>query len=448
MIVPRTRLLVCFAAIALPCATLGAVAPQAAAPAMIVLGAAILAALFDAMLARGRLDGIHAQLPELVRLQKNREGSIDVQIHAENGSVRALRIGLAFPPGIATPQDDLAVELPADAALSRITWKCTPSKRGRYFLDGCHLEATSPLGLWASRAVIPSRAELRVYPNLFDERKNVAALFLNRGGTGIHTHRQTGKGREFEKLREYVSGDSIDDIHWKASAKRGHPVTKIFQIERTQEVYVILDASRLSARRQTGAAGSKTAADPVLERFVTSALVLGMAAEQQGDCYGLAVFDDKVRSFVRARNGKAHFDACREAIYAVQPNIVSPDYDELASFIRLRLRKRALLVFLTALDDPALAESFTRAMDLICRQHLIFVNMPTPSGVAPLFSAGGVENVDDVYRSLGGHLRWHDLRELEKVLERRGVRFNLLDNEKMAAQLVTQYLSVKARQLI
>src|SRR5207249_4933492 len=100
-----------------------------------------------------------------------------------------------------------------------------------------------------------------------------------------------------------------------------------------------------------------------------------LASEQQGHLFGLLTFSDKVQKFVRAKNGKAHYAACRDALYALQPQIVTPDFDELCSFIRLRLRRRALLVFLTALDDPVLAESFVRNMDLIRRQHLILVNM-------------------------------------------------------------------------
>src|SRR5207247_10489432 len=86
------------------------------------------------------------------------------------------------------------------------------------------------------------------YPNLFTERKSLAALFLHRGSFGLHAQRQVGKGREFEQLREYIPGDGFDEVHWKATAKRGRPITKIFQVERTQEVYVVIDASRLSAR--------------------------------------------------------------------------------------------------------------------------------------------------------------------------------------------------------
>jgi hypothetical protein len=103
---------------------------------------------------------------------------------------------------------------------------------------------------------------------------------------------------------------------------------------------------------------------------------------------------------------------------------------------------------MTALDDPVLAEAFVRNMDLICRQHVVVVNMLQARGVAPLFSSPDVNSMDDLYQHLGGHLQWQSLRELEKVLQRRGVRFNLLHNERLTAQLTAQYLEVKRRQLL
>src|SRR5207302_9243101 len=134
---------------------------------------------------------------------------------------------------------------PGGSEWSRFSWPCLPLKRGNYRIASIHLEAPSRLGFWAARAVLPATGEIRVYPNLIKERRNLAALFLHRGTFGLHAQRQVGKGRDFEKLREYIPGDSFDEVHWKATAKRGRPVTKIFQIERTQEVYVIVDASRL-----------------------------------------------------------------------------------------------------------------------------------------------------------------------------------------------------------
>lgn len=465
MIVPRTRLLTWFALLALPFATLAVAVPEYALVAGGMAGLFVLLALLDAVMGLGALDGLSVELPKVVRLSKDRPGGLDLHLVNTPQHQREVRLGLPLPRELASPHEDLTTLLPAKAERSRLNWPFQPLKRGNYLLDHCHLECASPMGFWSVRGTTPARCEIRVYPNLLTERKSVAALFLNRGQFGIHALRQVGKGRDFEKLREYVPGDDYGEIHWKATAKRGKPVTKVFQIERTQEVYVIIDASRLSAREAVlssefgvPSSASETAAQPgtqnpelktsVLERYLTAALVLGLAAEQQGDLFGLLTFSDRVQNFVRAKNGKAHYAHCRDALYTLQPQLVSPDFEELAAFLRVRLRRRALLIVLTALDDPLLAEQFERSMELLCRQHLILVNMMQPPGARPLFSAPDVEKVDDVYQRLGGHLLWHRLRELGKTLQHRGVSFSLLDNERLSAQLVTQYLQVKRRQLI
>ena len=444
MIVPRNRLLLWIALIVVPFTTVGATVPGAFVLSMIFVGGLLAVVLAEALLSFGQLAGIRVQLPEIVRWQKDRPGVLEIRVHNESLAGRLLRVGFAFPREIVSDGEDRTIQLPANAALSRLDWSVTPNRRGQYFLENAYLEASSPLGFWAVRRVQPARAELRVYPNLFDERKNVAALFLRRGQYGIHAQRAAGQGRDFEKLREYVPGDSYDEIHWKASAKRGHPVTKVFQVERTQEVYVIVDASRLTAREIALPDGRTT----TRERFVTAALILGLAAEQQGDQFGLITFSDRVLSFVRAKSGQAHYDACRDRLYTLQPQSVTPDFDELCSFIRLRLRKRALLIFLTALDDPMLAENFSKASELISRQHLILVDMLLPVGADPLFSDDAVSNIDDLYSRLGGHLQWNQLREFGNVLKRRGVRFSLLHPDKLAAELIAQHADVKRRQLL
>jgi len=437
MIVPRTPLLICFAVLVLPMAALATTVPGALM--ICVAGIAFFAAVvaFDAWSAFSTLGDVSVELPEIVRLQLNREGSIQASIRNGKGADRVILFGLPFPRQISAASGEIMAHLPAGAEHLTLNWTCHPTTRGQYFLNQYYLEASSRLGFWAYREARNAACELRVYPNFLDERKHVAALFLNRGHFGIHAQRQAGKGREFEKLREYIPGDSYDEIHWKASAKRGRPVTKVFQVERTQEVYVVLDASRLMARDAS-----------VFERYITSGLLLGIAAEQQGDSFGMIAFSDRVLHFARARSGKAQFDVCRDMLYTLQPQSVTPDFDELASFIRTRLRKRALLVFLTALEDPAIGESFLHAIDLICRQHLILVNMLRPGPAQPLFSDPGVSSTDEIYAKLGGHLLWHDLRELGKVLQRRGVRFSLLEKETLSARLVSQYVNVKAMQLI
>jgi uncharacterized protein (DUF58 family) len=444
MIVPRARLLFWTALVVLPCAFLAGVTANLAAAAFGLMGALFLFAVVDAIAARRNIAGISVELPAVARMSKDREGSLKLRIRNEKQRERRMRIGLPWPREIQAATDELDALLPAQSEWSQLTWACTPRKRGNYKFDQAYLEGESPLGFWGARKPVPVRLEIRVYPNLLNDRKNLSALFLNRGQFGLHAQRQVGKGRDFEKLRDYIPGDGYDEIHWKATARRGKPVTKLFQIEKTQEVYVIVDRSRLSGRSP----GENTDGVSALERFVTAALVLGLAAEQQGDLFGLLAFGDKVEKFVRAKNGQAHYNACRDALYTLQPGIVTPDFDELCTFIRLRLRRRALLIFLTALDDPVVSDSFVRSLNLIRRQHLILVNMLQPPGVRPLFSNPAITDLDDVYEELGGHLRWQELRELQKILRRLGVQFSLLKNERMSAELVSQYLNVKQRQLL
>jgi uncharacterized protein (DUF58 family) len=377
-------------------------------------------------------------------MSKDRETKLELRIRNQRQQKKLLRVGLPWPQEIKAASEELDAVLPARSEWSRLAWPCMPLKRGNYKFDLAFLEGGSPLGLWAARKPVSIKSEIRVYPNLLADRKNLAALFLNRGQFGLHAQRQVGKGRDFEKLREYIPGDGYDEICWKATARRGKPITKVLQIEKTQEVYVILDASRLSARKPDEEAGG----DSALERFVTAALVLGLAAEQQGDLFGLLTFADRVEKFVRARNGQSHYNICRDALYTLQPKIVTPDFDELCTFIHSRLRRRALLIFLTALDDPAVAESFVHNIELIRRQHLVLVNVLQPRGVKPLFANSSVSGLDDLYEELGGHLRWQKLRELKKKLQRLGVQFSLLGNERLSAELVSQYLSVKQRQLL
>ncbi len=448
---------------------IAAFVPEQMWVAISVVAVLFLLVVFDAVTSSKIFAGININFPETVQLAKDRKASLEVRIINPGRIGRELRIGIAWPLEISVPDDAISVLLPPGADVVSFQWQCTATKRGRYVLDKCFAETASRIGFWTFRRAFPMTCEVRVYPNLLAER--TAALFLARGQFGAQAQRQAGKGRDFEKLRDYIPGDSFEDVHWKATARHGKPVTKIYQIERTQEVYVVIDASRLTSRnldhslrstsRSHGRAAiedipvanstqveNRAASSNVLERFITAGLVLGIAAERQGDLFGLLAFSDRMQRFVRAKNGKTHFGTCRDALFALQPETVTPDFDELFSFIRVHLRRRALLVFLTALDDPLLAENFVRNIDVISRQHLVIVGMIQPPGVQPLFSDPEVHSVDEIYQRLGGQILWNNSRELEKKLQRRGVRAILFDHEKLSAQLVTQYLETKRRQLL
>ena len=466
MIVPRRRLLVGVAVVGLPAGALAAVVPEALGASLALLAAVLLLAALDAVLGAEGLADVRASAPEVVRLADGRPAPIDIDLHGEKPRRRVLRAGLVVDEPLRLDEPETGATLPAAGSV-RLRWSCVSVRRGVYQAGPCVIESPSPLGFWSVRASLPVSIEVRVYPTLLRERRSVAALFLGRGSAGLRALRPVGKGREFEKLREYVPGDAMEDIHWKATARRGRPITKLFQVERTQEVYVVIDASRLSARPSgraqplpvhepaDGEAGAELPpgaedrpALTVLDRFVTAALVLSLAAERQGDRYGLVVFSNGMDSFVRAGTGRAQHRAIREALVTLHPRLVDPDFEELFAFLRTRLRRRALLFVLTSLDDPALAERFARAIAIVSTQHLVLVNQLRPEGAWPLFSGSAVSGTDEIYRRLAGHLVWSELLELGARLRGRGVPSALLEREQVPQLLLEQYFRVKGRQLL
>jgi len=459
MIAPESRLIGWSALFLLPCGALFSWFPYACAA--VLTGFAVVAAI-DAARAAGPLSRIEVRLPELVRLTKSRRSEIGLGVSNTSDLLLTLRIGLAWPPGLRSLQPEVRLQAGAKST-SFFLWPCVPTRRGKHQLSDCYIQILSPFKLWAVRGQKPCVCEVRVYPDLAAERRKTGSLLL-RGVAGTHLLRQIGQGREFEKLREYVPGDSYSEIHWKATAKRGRPITKAFQVEKTQEVYLVLDNSRLSGRHFAAwerrpwerkplalpapALPEPEEANSALEYFISAGLLLGVAAQRYGDLFGLVVYSDRVERFVRAGGGRQHFNACRQALYDLKTSPASPDLQELGSFIGGRLRRRALLVFLTDFDDPVTTESFVRNMELVARRHLVLVNTLKDHAVARIFSLQTVDSPDAVHTALAGHLEWQRMSELQRTLRRMGVQMELHPPEWLGGRLISQYLNVKQRQLL
>lgn len=453
-LIPTSRLLFFAGALLLPLAVAVTYIPGTAVLCLAVIALFIVIATGDAVASRRRLKTVTLTFPEVVRLTRGKPSNIEITIH-HTGVVARLRLGLAWPLHLYSEETIKRIMLPPESAAVSIAWPCTALKQGRYNLDTCYLEICSPLGFWDRRSVVDICSEIRAYPDLISERRDLPGLFMAKQA-GIHAQRQLGRGRDFEQLREYTSGDNYEDIDWKATARRGYPVTKLYQVERTQDVYVIIDTSRLSSRRAenstAGQADDKvnatTDGGTIFDRYISATLIMGLAAERQGDHFGVITFADQMERFIRAKCGKAHFEACREMLYTLQPKPVAPDFSEVFAFIGTQIRKRSLLIFLTGLDDPLLSETFVRHVNLISRNHIVLVNMMNPANARPIFSSPDVSSPDDLYGALAEHLIWENLWETKKLLRTRGASFSLLDNKNLCPDLVRQYTNVKQRQLL
>jgi uncharacterized protein (DUF58 family) len=432
MMTPSTRLLVLAGCIAVPLMTIAALAPAWAAPCTAVLAVWAVLVAVDGIRGLERTRKLGVRPPQILRLTKDVPASLAIRLVNPTKMTLRIRVAAVMPEGVtsSTQLQDIAAP-PGD---SSIDWPCTGAARGDHPLGAVHLETPSPFGLWSARAVCQSNCTLRVYPNLRD--RSTAALFLRNANIGLRMRRQVGKGREFDNLRYYMPGDSFEDIHWKATSRRAFPVVKLYRVEHAQEVYAIVDSSRLSAR------------EGVLESYVTAALHLALVAERQGDRFGLVTFSDRTHRFVRARNGMDHFRLCRETIYNLGAQRVSPDFRDVFTSLQLNLRRRALLVFFTSLDDALLAETFEREIPLLARRHLVRVIVTQTPGYQPLFTGNPPADMDTLYRGLAGQMLSNRMRELTIALQNRGVKLSIADPSRINQKAAAEYLEVKRRQVL
>ncbi len=420
--------------------------------ALLCIGATLPAfamALWDALRLRGRLDGLRAVFPASSRFTLSRSASLPFSLEGSIvGPLRA-RLALELPALLAPELAVLDLDLSPGAGTWAFSVGVTPMRRGRSRTGRYALETVSRLGLWSLRKSDRAECEVRVYPGL-GGKSGKAALPETLPQPGTHRRRQAGKGREFDKLREYLHGDDYHDIHWKATAKRGFPVTKTFQVENTQQVYLVVDASRLGAVPLFASPSDPAAghAPLPLEYFLRTALRLGMAAERQGDRYGLMLFADRPTAFLRAGKGKPHYGRFRDTLAALESAESSPDYSEVFTSLRLRLRKRAMIIFLCSLDEPALAESFAEGVGLISRQHLVSVVSLRSPALQPIFQGVLPGSDGEVAARLADQVRLRQADRVAAALRGRGAEFKAWEPGRLSAEAVAAYLDAKRRRVV
>ena len=310
--------------------------------------------------------------------------------------------------------------------------------RGEAELGEVALRVRTTLGL-VSRAF---RYELpgivTVAPSLAGVRRfRWLAVHQRLASAGVRDARRRGEGRAFSRLRDYVPGDDPRYMDWKATARRGHPITREFTIEQSQTVYLLVDAGR----SMTQLAGEFAR----IEYALAAALVLADIAITAGDRVGAMVFDDRLRALVPAQRGLAALHALRTALVPVRASMVEPDYAAAFRALATRQRKRALLVLITDVLDARAARAMLAHFARGGSRHLAVVVALRNETLRAAAIAPDAAGTRGVYTAAAAA---ELLGERAVALQRmRDAGVIVLDvaPDAMAAALVGQYLELKAR---
>ncbi|MBZ0279528.1 MAG: DUF58 domain-containing protein [Anaerolineae bacterium] len=330
-----------------------------------------------------------------------------------------------------------------------IIYHVRPLQRGDFQFGNINLRWVGPLKLYTRQAVIPASRAVKVYPNIYEIRRYELLVRRDQlAEMGLHNVRLRSEGTAFESLRDYTPDDPYRFINWKATARRGKPISTDYEPERNQRVVIMLDVGRMmrSAIRVDDPGGESWNMAKV-DFVINSTLLLSYVASRKGDQVGLLVFADQVKQFVPPEPGNAHFQKLLEAMYALGSEPVEADYARAVSFLRARQKKRALVVMFTDLSGARASENLLAHMPRLAPSHLpLLVTIRDP--VLDQEAQQIPQESESVYRRAVAEQLIDERRLVLDNLRRRGVLTLDVDAAHLSIDVVNRYLQLKNRQLI
>lgn len=330
-----------------------------------------------------------------------------------------------------------------------MTYYVRPLQRGDFQFGDINLRWLGPLKLYARQAVIPASRAVKVYPNIYEIRRYELLVRRDQlAEMGLHNVRLRSEGTAFESLRDYTPDDPYRFINWKATARRGKPISTDYEPERNQRVVIMLDVGRMmrGAIRVDDPGGESWNMAKV-DFVINSTLLLSYVASRKGDQVGLLVFADQVKQFVPPEPGNAHFQKLLEAMYALGSEPVEADYARAVSFLRARQKKRALVVMFTDLSGARASENLLAHMPRLAPSHLpLLVTIRDP--VLDQEAQQVPQESESVYRRAVAEQLIDERRLVLDNLRRRGVLTLDVDAAHLSIDVVNRYLQLKNRQLI
>ena len=405
-------------------------------------------ALWDvAVLAMWAVDLSRLPKPEEIEVRRSWQSTLQLREPAEaileftnrGKSDILLRAQEEAPVGLRKEIPEVDVRVPAGGS-QIATYSICPRARGDMNFGTTYLRYQSPWQIaerWASATL---KQTIRIYPNFQESKKDIIYLIRSRQIALEKRHKhQPGQGREFESLREYRESDEWRDICWSATARRGKLISKSYQTERSQTVWLVLDAGRLMRTRVKGL--SK------LDYAVGAALSLAQVAMYSGDRVAMLGYGRRVLQRLPPGRGAGHIRALLDGLALVHGEELEADHRRAVEALALLQKRRSLVVWLTDLAETAtVPEVIESAMHLAHRHLVLFTVIGQPELRALVHERP--ETIREMFRQTAAMeiVQRRDL--LLRTLRQQGALTLEVEPARLSTAVVNQYLMAKDRSLI
>jgi uncharacterized protein (DUF58 family) len=322
-----------------------------------------------------------------------------------------------------------------------LLYSIRPKERGEYIFGNIQTYLKSPLRLIVRRKTFFAKQMVKVYPSFLHLRQfEFLAHITDPGNIGFKQVRKTGHSLEFEQIREYVAGDDIRSINWKATGRTGGQLMiNNYKDEKSQQVYCIIDKGRVMKMPFEGLT--------LLDYAVHASLIMSGVALSRQDKSGLITFAEKGGDFIPANHRAIQMNSILNALYNLETRFLESDYAFLHTLIKTRIPQRSLLILFTNFESLNSLNRQLPYLRNIAKKHLLLVVFFENTSLEALAS-GDARNIERLYEKVIAEKFILEKKGIVKELQRYGIHALLTAPEKLTVDVVNKYLQIKARREI
>ena len=320
------------------------------------------------------------------------------------------------------------------------SYNLTPKERGEYHFGSLNVYASSILGLVAKRFIFDSEAMVPTYPS-FKQLKKFELININRNSTdfGIKKVRRLGHTMEFEQIKDYIIGDDLRTINWKATAKKNSLMVNQYQDEKSQPIYSIIDKGRIMKMPFDGLS--------LLDYAINASLVMSSVALKKQDKVGLFSFSKRVDNLVVAQRRNSQMQLVLEALYNVNTDFYESDYGRLYADVKRNITQRSLMMLYTNFETVDSLHRQLPYLKGIAKNHMLVIIFFKNTELANLIK-DKADTVQKVYDKVIAEKFAFEKRLIVNELKKYGIYSILTTPENLTIDTINKYLEIKSRGLL
>jgi uncharacterized protein (DUF58 family) len=315
-----------------------------------------------------------------------------------------------------------------------------PTERGEYYFGKLNVYVSSVLGLASRRYQMAEEQMVPTYPSFIQLRKYDLMAFSNQLlQYGIKKIRRIGHTMEFEQIKEYVQGDDIRTLNWKATAKKNQLMVNQFQDEKSQSIYMIIDKGRVMKMPFEGLS--------LLDYAINATLVLSNVILKKQDRAGMFTFSKKVENRVAAERRSGQMQRMMENLYHIQTDFFESDFSRLYVDIKRNLNQRSLLLLYTNFETLDGLHRQLPYLKGIAKSHLLVVVFFKNTELNEIIQKKPA-NVQEIYDQVIAEKFMQEKKLIVQELKKYGIYTLLTEPKDLTLDSINKYLEIKARGIL